>query len=176
MPWSSPHTFLVGEVPTAAVLNTTWHDNTLSLRGLNDSGVKVYRTTAWPIAHDTRVVIPWQAAVWQVGTPWALTPNPTRLTALLAGYYLLTITLDWTASGNGGRRGTGFKVNGGSTSYDLQHQLSGSSAERPNGADMILLNAGDYVEFYGYQTSGSTLSLLGTGEGDCAATFSMQGS
>lgn len=159
MVYTAPRTWSIGETPTAALLNTELRDNLLALRGLNLASARVYRTSDLSIASSAaNTMIPWQAASWNIGTLWAV-GNPTRLTAPIAGRYLLVLNEKWATSPTG-RRGAGYQINGTSSAYELQAQPPTASKNPTlNACDIVDLAAGDYVEIYGYQTSGGAILL-----------------
>lgn len=170
MPFTVPRTWLLGETPTAVQLNQELRDNELSLRGMNDLAVKVFRTSNQSISSSgANSVVTWQSSVWNIGSMWSSSTNPTRFTVPTTGIYQLAANIPWTNNGTGRRR-LAWRPNGGSITYDMQHQES-TGVDTCNGSDLISLNAGDYVEIIVSQDSGGALSVLGGTEQNASASL-----
>jgi len=91
---------------------------------------------------------------------WSSGSNPTRYTFPVAGRYYVWGQVSFAAS-NSGQWGCGLRVNGTTSWYGTRTSAPGTST-----AGMILtaekclrVNAGDYVEVTGSQTTGSSVSL-----------------
>lgn len=157
MAWTTPRTWVVGETVTAALLNTHLRDNLSTLRGLNDYACKLYRTSDQAINNDVVTVVTWQAAVYNVGTLWAV-GNPSRLPAPVTGYYALSAVLGWDTNGTGARV-VGYQKNGVATTYQMSGYASPSSYSYNHAYEEIDLTAGDYIEVTARQNSGGSLNL-----------------
>jgi hypothetical protein len=85
-------------------------------------------------------------------------PSVTRFTIHTAGVYLLEGSIPWQTNALG-RRSIFFKVDG--TTYTGYQTLTpfATDTQWQNMSWVTRLAAGDYVELYGYQNSGSTLSI-----------------
>lgn len=172
MAYAAPTDWALHDLPTHTEFNQDLIASPLALRSLFDTSVRVHRTANQSLANDARTAISWQASIWNVGTMWVLATNPSRITVPTTGVYLLTAKAPWTAN-NAGRRGIGYRISGGVAEYDMQFQTAQNGASRENGADLLSLVAGDYVEVYAYQSSGGSLNLLGTGEDGATATLTL---
>lgn len=170
MAYVSPRTWALGETPTAAQLNQEIRDNELSLRGINDAAVKVFRTASQSIATGaTYVAITWQSSVWNVGAMWASGTNPTRITVPTTGIYQIAVNIPWANNGTG-RRAIGWRANGPGTVFAFQLQES-TGVDTCNAAELISLQAGDYVEIMCFQTSGGALNVVGGSEQNASASL-----
>lgn len=171
MTWFAPRTWLLNESVDAGNLNIYLKDNLIALRNLNDNAIRVHRTAVQSMANNARTPLSWQAASYQQGIAWSSGTNPTRLTVSVSGIYLLAANVKF-ANVVGGRRGVGWRPNGGSTAWDMQLN-PGNGVDTLNGVELIDLVAGDYIEVYGYQSSGGAINTVGTTEGDCWAALSL---
>lgn len=170
MAYTAPRTWAIGETPTHTQLNQEIRDNELSLRGLNDLALKVFRTSNQSISSTTtKSAVTWQSSAWNIGAMWSSGTNPTRFTAPVAGVYRIAANIPWTNNGSG-RRMVGWRPNGGSVVYALQHQES-TGVDTVNGSELISLAANDYVEIVVYQDSGISLNVLGGTEQNASASF-----
>ncbi|MGY0232749.1 hypothetical protein [Longispora urticae] len=91
--------------------------------------------------------------------------NPSRFTAVTAGWYLVQATLSYAANSTG-LRIVGFMLNADGVVHYAQQLptvTTGGSATTLTTSGMVLLAAGQYVEVVGYQTSGGGLNT-GTNE------------
>jgi hypothetical protein len=83
--------------------------------------------------------------------------NPSRITAPIAGMYLVTGHIQWTDNA-AGRRLIAIKLNGG-TYYAIDDHLSSSVSQHNSISTVLFLNAGDYVELDVAQSSGGNLNV-----------------
>lgn len=171
MAWGTPHFWtLADQTPTHGLFNQDLISNPASLRNENDARVKVWRSSAISVANETRQAIAWNAQAYESSGMFD-TGAATRLIALRNGIYLVQSKMAW-ASNSTGRRGNGYRVNGAGLDYDMQLTAANASSKQ-NGADMVMLEAGDYVEVYGYQSSGGALNMSGAGESSSSATLTL---
>ena len=175
-PGSGPRTWSLADGnPTHTQINAEVRDPLLTLRNLNDCAAKVHRTSAsQSISNNTRTAVSWQASSSTAGAtpPWVV-GSPTRFTAPVAGRYRIICNAKW-ANNNSGRRGVGWRLNGGGTNYDVQFQES-NGVDTCTGLELIDLAANDYVEMIVFQDSGGSLNLVGGTEGDTSCSFSLVG-
>ena len=105
--------------------------------------------------------------------------KPTRMTAPVAGRYLITASVRWDSNTNG-RRVIALNVNYPAAGWAqiARSSVSGHWSTTPafypeqTAQTVYKLNAGDYVEVWAAQDSGSTLNLMTNV--DNGVTFSMQ--
>lgn len=85
--------------------------------------------------------------------------NTSRYTSQLAGWYKMTGKIAWNGSATG-RRGCDWRVNGAIVGGSQMIYAAGtaSAVQLPAATMEIFLNAGDYIELFGYQESGGSLS------------------
>lgn len=105
--------------------------------------------------------IPWTTSLSKSGNiTWSSGTNPSRVTAVVPGTYLVTGTLIWPGTlGTGDGRGE-LHLNGSSTNVRVT-TMRGSAGN--NGASMAgvqVMNAGDYVELAANQISVASMTLL----------------
>lgn len=88
--------------------------------------------------------------------------NPTRFTipAGMAGWWLCVASLAF-ASNATGLRGVGWQINGAATQWGTQLHNAISGSMTITSTALLVVNAGDYVELFAYQSSGATLSIGG---------------
>jgi len=168
--YTSPATYTLNQALAHTDLNLV-SANLNSLRAINDYSIRVHRTAVQSLTNNTRLAITWQAAQFQTGITWSSGTNPTRLTVTLAGLYLLVMNVKF-ANTAGGRRGCGWRKNGGATNWDLQNHPA-NGVDTVSGIELIDLAAGDYIETWAYQNSGGAINTAGTTEGDCWAALSL---
>lgn len=171
MAWATPVTWTLGVTPTHTQFGQDLIDSPVALRTLFDASVKVYRTSNQSISNSTGTAVSWSTTSWNLGTLWAV-GNPTRLTAPADGIYLLTAKSPWAASGVG-RRHLKYRINGVATDYNLMVTTAQSGATRENGADLVEMTAGDYLEIWVEQDSGGSLNLLGGNQASVSATLTL---
>lgn len=80
-----------------------------------------------------------------------------RFTAAKSGFYFVKGSVNWSPNATG-VRGALIFVNGGSVAENYQ-QANASNFITATVSDLIKLEAGDYVELYGYQDSGGSLNI-----------------
>ncbi len=158
--WTDPRTWSTGDVFTPWKFNTDWRDNQLNLRYLKGQAAKVcLLDEPMSVASDDRTVIAWTQGLLQLGSVW---DSGSQLKAPIAGWYMLLVILEWDedvdAPGTS-RRGVGYRISGNGTNYDLQFQSGGNTRHNTNGKALIRLEQDDYIEIYGYQDSGQSISL-----------------
>jgi hypothetical protein len=139
-------------------------------------GARVRRTAAQQVANNATLIVSYDAIDFNVGDVYNAA-QPTRMTAPIAGRYLIVATARWQ-NNDQGRRTIALEVNG----TAAQIARSNVSAYFQGGANPLQpeqtaqavykLNAGDYVEVWAYQDSGGALNLLSAI--DNGVTFSMQ--
>lgn len=139
-------------------------------------GARVRRTTALAIpgAPGGSTVLSYDATDFNVGGVFDAA-QPSRLTAPVAGRYLIVATARWTADPDG-RRTLALVVNGAAPqiarSNVSAYSTNGLLAPEQTAEAIYPLNAGDYVVVWAYQDSGAPLDLLTNV--DNGVTFSMQ--
>jgi len=148
----TPARLAVGSNGTSLVADST---ASTGLKWVGFQGVSVYGV-AQTIANSTWTAINFGFEDFDTNAYHDTVTNNSRITIPtgLGGKYLITYTQRWDPSG-AGTRDANIYVNG--TSYVTQN-MNASSVYASNSKSVILqLNAGDYVQLYVIQNSGSNL-------------------
>ncbi|MDB4872485.1 MAG: hypothetical protein JWL97_3489 [Gemmatimonadales bacterium] len=172
LPVPSEATWTDGIVVTSAALNSNIRD---AVRFLTYPPIaRIYYNGVTPAAqalpNNAFTTVSFDGATVDNYGGWGGTgTNPTRWTAPVSGHYLVAGYSAVTASFTG-KRAVGLKVNGTSNffgQYFAAVAASGHGAGTSNLAIRLLkLNAADYVEVQGFQSSGAS-SALSTGNNTC---------
>jgi hypothetical protein len=137
-------------------------------------GARVRDTATTTIQTGATAVLPFNATDFNVGGVYDST-KPSRMTAPIAGRYLVTASARWTANA-AGRRTIALEVNGTAAQIARTNvsafSSTGTLAPEQTAQTVYKLNAGDYVEVWAYQDSGGPLDLLTAV--DNGVTFSME--
>jgi hypothetical protein len=131
-------------------------------------GVAVYRSTdqshnktgGWVFVsfdtqrEDTGLTNDYPSGFWEGVT------NPTRLTAVKAGWYIIWGGLSFAASAAGTIRAAGIRLNG-TTFIDIDSDvnLAATAINMDVGGAPWWMNKGNYVELGGYQDTGGNLNM-----------------
>jgi hypothetical protein len=126
----------------------------------NIVGVRVLRTSAQSISHNTETAIQYTSETFDTHNFHDNTNNNTRMTVPSGkgGLYLLTANANF-ASNSTGRRALLFRKNGSTTFAQSEWGNSASNAPHMNLSSMIDMVAGDYVEVFVFQSSGGNLNI-----------------
>lgn len=153
----APRTWTVGELLTAAKLNTDLRDGLNFL--LAPPMAKLARAATLSAANNGQK-IPWDTETLDRDAGWASSPNPTRYTAQTAGWWSITSDGRWFASTTQFTRmfrvfKTGTDQGGSSTTVSPSTGLA-----RNNVTMQVNLNVGDYIEIDAFQDSGGAFDLF----------------
>lgn len=156
----------LGKVPsaTAADTATTVADGAITTAKIGSiPGARVrHANSAITTTSGATAVLTWDTVDFNVGGVWDASKT-NRLTAPVAGRYLIVASVRWTANTTG-RRTIAIEVNG--TSQIARSNISaywtggGDLAPEQAAQTIYKLNAGDYVEVWAYQDSAVNLDLL----------------
>jgi hypothetical protein len=147
-----------GQVLTVASGLPSWA--TLST---SNKGCFLYLSADATTTSGTEPITAWTAESWDTDSFHSLTTNTSRITIPtgLGGKYLALLNIQFNANSTG-RRISAIKVNG-TTVRDTEMGTPTSSGYLNAPISTILnLSAGDYIESSSYQTSGGSLTLIGT--------------
>jgi len=138
-------------------------------------GARVRDTVLTQVDSNATAAISYTAVDFNVGAVFD-PATPTRMTAPVAGRYLIIATTRWESDVDG-RRTIALEVNGASQiarSNVSGYWLGTGTPLSPEQSVQAVyrLKAGDYVEVWAYQDTGSTLNLLTFV--DNGVTFTMQ--
>lgn len=167
--------YTAGVPVTAPVLNKNIRDAVNFL--LAPPQALLTRSTSWTVtsASNPRLITEWNSEIVDTDGMWNPTPNPSRITAQTPGLYELTIYVHYPSALNGASGivicGIELNSNGGIWSAAPESRIGEDVRPIDNGGgsgtstSLVVeqyMNAGDYVEFYTGQSSGST-ATMGTG-------------
>lgn len=122
-------------------------------------GARVYNSAAF--SHNSSgnyLAVTFDSERFDTDALHSTSSNTSRLTAPVAGYYHIGFSGEWDGNTTG-RRFFTLIING--TTHITEIQLvntDGSARGAPTG--FYFLNAGDYVEIYGWQDSGGTRTIV----------------
>jgi hypothetical protein len=139
-------------------------------------GARVRRTAAFPVPGNLSgsSVLSFDTTDFNIGGVFDAA-QPSRMTAPIAGRYLIVATARW-APDNAGRRTLALVVNGTAPqiarSNVSAYSTNSNLAPEQTAEAIYKLNAGDYVVVWAYQDSGSVVDLLTAV--DNGVTFTMQ--
>jgi hypothetical protein len=151
-----PRTWATNDKATAALLNSNVRDST-TFR-LTPPLFKLSTTATTSVASSTFVAIPWASADADTYGGWASSPNPTRYTAQVAGWYYVACSAQYAPGTTGTRRVGSFWVNGAVVRQQEWQPVPTFSAAVP-AVGFVQLNKGDYLEFKAWQNSGAALNV-----------------
>lgn len=163
MAWTNPSTAVSGEVLTAAVWNSDVRDNVKFLA--RPPSVRVERDATQSLDNSTWTEISFDVEAWDTDTMWSSTAA-TKVFAKTAGKYLVTGIGSFAASTAGSNRAFGFRKNttsGGPSegSMLINPPETGAGANyRICVTNLITLTTGQYLQFVGFQDSGSGLNTI----------------
>ena len=98
---------------------------------------------------------------------------PSRLTAPIAGIYLVTGNVRWEEAPGGDYRLLVIARNGNPNSQVPAEVMAGPATQRQHVTGTARLAAGDYVELGAHENAAAQLQLIGTGIGATAPAMSM---
>lgn len=163
MPLTTPKTYSVGDVLTAADLNTYQRDNIAWLA--TDKPHCRVRNTA-NISHTSSgsyQALTFNSERVDVGSMHDTSTNTSRITVPSGGGGLYAIggCIEFAGSGTG-RRGIQIRLNGTTVIAREETGNLGANDHAVTVATVYQLAAGDYVELMGLQASGGSLNMLAT--------------
>lgn len=146
-----------------------WTAATLTLSA--QVSCSVYATAAQSVANATEAAVAFDAEVFDQGGCHSTSSNTSRLTAPVAGTYLVTATVNWAANATGSRVLI-LRV-GGTTAVARVEcaAASGTVREVQQVSHVLKLTAGQYVEAVVYQSSGGSLDVGAATVRNSVATF-----
>lgn len=158
MAYSTPRTWVTGELVTAAYLNSNIRDNITLLA--NPPSCKVYTSAGPTINNNSLTTVTFNNQYWNTDTNWSSGTNPSRLTVTTAGKYLCWFDIELAMTIAAGQFQAGLFKNGGSSGaqvYQSAPVLNGTI--RCAGAGIVALVAADYLELKVYQNTGAGATL-----------------
>lgn len=160
----SPRTWTVGELLTAAKLNTDLRDG---LNFLLAPPLAVMTKTSQSLTSGSYTALLWPTELIDRDAGHSTSSNTSRYTAQTAGYYAMTVYAEFSIENATGFRRLGFRPNGGTVTHQATQPGSVSSLQA-NLAGMMFLAVGDYIEVMADHNSGVTMSAGLQGRWDVA--------
>lgn len=124
-------------------------------------GARVYNNAALTIPHDTETLLTFNTERFDSDALHDGSTNPGRITASLAGAYVITAHIAWTANATGNRRLSIFHSGSISIASTSTATISGVVV-RQSVSTVFHLEAGEWVEAHAYQNSGGNLDITRT--------------
>jgi len=131
--WSSPRTWTTGELVTASIMNAHVRDNLNALRSSNPA-VSVYATSDQTIPNATWTALTWDSEQLDIDSIHNPASNPTRLTSVTSGYYLVTGMAQFRSASNAVALAARIKVNGATV---VAHKLVPGCSQDGNGPTIV---------------------------------------
>lgn len=160
MPVPSLRTWAVGELLTAAKLNTDLRDG-LNYLLAGKPFCQLRKTAVQSIVHFTFTPLTWDTEDIDRDNGHSTSSNTSRYTAQTAGWYHLDTSFNFANASGGVFRVVMFHKNGLSTNRQAQRggTVSGSGNSYIGTNARIFLGVSDYVETMAFQDSGSGLNV-----------------
>lgn len=158
MAWTTPRTFVTGELLTAGIFNSDHRDNLNFLA--NPPGARVYNSVAISIATGTSTVLTFDSERYDNDAIHDTVTNSGRLTCKTAGRYSITGHVDWAANGTG-HRVCSIRLNG-TTNIASDGKPASAASTRHAVPALYSLAVNDYVELLVFQDTGGALNVNAT--------------
>jgi hypothetical protein len=164
-------TFTVGEYETAAYFNSNIRDAANFL--LNVPACNAIQATLQSVPNTTWTSLSLDSTVFDPYGGHSVSTNNSRYTAQVAGWYLVFAAACY-ATNSTGWRGIRVAKNGtavaGSATEIQANTVAAALTTIGTPSVIVFLNAGDYVEGQGYQTSGGALNTAVNADANCGLT------
>lgn len=152
----SPRTWTVGELLTAAKMNTDVRDGLNFL--LAPPLAVLTKNATQSFSSGSYVAVTWPTELVDRDGGHSTSSNTSRYTSQTAGYYTLHEWHEWSLDSTSGYRRTGFRVNGSSVTHQ-EGRPQPSLMNMTHLSGMVFLAVGDYVEVMADQNSGTSLTI-----------------
>lgn len=151
-----PRTWTVGELLTAAKMNTDVRDGLNFLLAPPLAALTKNANQAYTSGSFTGITWPTENVDRDGGH--STSTNTNRYTAQTAGYYTMHVFANWTLESASGYRRVLFRTNG--TTFGHQDSRPGlATVNMSHLSGIAFLSVGDYVEVMADQNSGTTISV-----------------
>lgn len=152
MSWSTPRTWVAGELVTASIMNTHVRDNLLEIAKIGAHRCFAHNSGTQVVSAGNTTALTLDSELYDSGTMHSTSSNTSRVIAPAAGYYVIFGYSNVTNNNNG----TGtlhLRKNGSALSPVVSVQYVTSAGDFED-QGMVLhavlsLAASDYVELYG---------------------------
>lgn len=177
MPWTTPHTFVALEVPTAAEWNATVSDNLQFLYDRTRTArARLYHSGTQTIGTSAITPINFVAEEYDTASLHDAATNNTRIT-IPSGYdglWAFGGGIPWAANSTG-RRATLVRLNGTTPICQQEAGVVDATLFVQSLAGERQFAAGDYIELCGFQSSGGNLNMDGSVSVNCFFWASYRG-
>ncbi len=138
-------------------------------------GCSVYNSAGQSLANETLVALTWDSELYDTDAIHSTATNTSRFTVPsgLGGKWLLNVHIGWVGGGGAGYRGFRPRING--TDNGFVYNYTAGTGIATEYSLVYDLSAADYVEIFGDQSSGGSLSTGGTGATASRVTFTKVG-
>jgi hypothetical protein len=139
---------------------------------LNRPQFSIYQGVSQTFTTATFAAVTFDSSLVDTYNGHSNSTNNSRYTAQVAGSYLIAGGTGWASNATGGRGGSFYK-NGATPigASTVVGAVSGVLTIAPLTAALVQLNVGDYVELWGYQSSGGNLATVGGGGQFCSYMY-----
>jgi hypothetical protein len=171
MAWSTPKTFVVGDVLTASEMNTYVSDNTDFLN--TPPSARVYNSANLAVANNTNTILTFNSERWDNNTIHSTVTNTGRLTCRTAGLYHIyghasfASSTDAISSTDTDTRARAYEIRlNGTTTLASIGTTPIASEELQTSASISTiysLAVDNYVELRVWQNSGGSLNIVSAG-------------
>ena len=157
MAYTTPRTWVTGELVTAAFMNANVRDNVSFLA--NPPTCLVYHNATQSIANNTFTPAAFNSETNDTDTMHDTVTNNTRITFKTAGIYIITFNCAWPTNGVGERQVNFFLNNTADIAGDSKASagVTGDVRHSVTHKDKFAVN--DYIEARVFQNSGGALVL-----------------
>lgn len=138
-------------------------------------GCSVYNSAGQSLANETLTALTWDSELYDTDAIHSTATNTSRFTVPsgLGGKWLLNVHIGWVGGGGAGYRGFRPRING--TDNGFVYNYTAGTGIATEYSLVYDLSAADYVEIFGDQSSGGSLSTGGTGATASRVTFTKVG-
>lgn len=162
MAYTTPRTYVAGEIHTAAHHNTYERDN-IAWLATDSPACRAYHNTSQSITTSgTEQAVVLNSERFDNASVHSTSSNTDRMTVPTGGggKYLFVASWSWTSSAAGNYRQARAKLNGTTVLARMSLQPSGTHGSEGVITTSYALSAADYVSLYVVQDSGGALNLL----------------
>ncbi len=157
MAWSAPRTWVVGELVTAAIMNTFIRDNQVQLYD-GMPAARVFHNANQATATAVPLILTFNSERFDNDTIHDLGVNPSRLTCITAGKYAIFATVQWQQNAVNFRE-IGIFLNGVTLIAVVRDSPRDNQVWPMSVSTLYDFLATDFVEVRVFQDSGGALNI-----------------
>lgn len=161
MPYTTPVTFVAGDVLTAAQMNTQVRDNVSFLA--NPPACRVFHSVAQATTSGSAAVCAFDSERLDTDNMHSTSVNNGRITFNTAGLYYVQALIRWQQNGTGYRDIGIWKLGTTAIAYDIIQPLS-VNVTIHQVSTIYKFIVGDWVQLNVFQNSGGALNIDSTAE------------